>query len=58
MTALRHLTIIEYVEPRMKNDQAYPPVVGLAVLRARENLTNEQAEQRLMAQAMELRHKA
>jgi N-acetylmuramic acid 6-phosphate (MurNAc-6-P) etherase len=39
--------IIEYVEPRMKTDRAYPPVVGMAVLRARENLTNEQAEQRL-----------
>ncbi len=42
--------IIEYVEPRMKNDQAYPPVVGLAVLRVRENLTNEQAEQKLMGE--------
>jgi N-acetylmuramic acid 6-phosphate etherase len=39
--------VIEYVEPRMKNDQAYPPVVGMAVLRAREHLTNEQAEQKL-----------
>ena len=39
--------IIEYVEPRMKSDQSYPPVVGMAVLRARENLTNEQAEARL-----------
>jgi N-acetylmuramic acid 6-phosphate etherase len=39
--------IIEYVEPRMKADQAYPPVVCLAVLRAREHLTNEQAEARL-----------
>ncbi len=39
--------IIEYVEPRMKSDQAYPPVVGMAVLRAREQLTNEQAEARL-----------
>jgi N-acetylmuramic acid 6-phosphate etherase len=38
---------IEYVEPRMKSDQAYPPVVGLAVMRARHKLTNEQAEQRL-----------
>ena len=43
--------IIEYVEPRMKSDQAYPPVVGMAVLRARENLTNEQAEKKLMAGA-------
>ena len=39
--------VIEYVEPRMKTDQAYPPVVALAVLRAREGLTNEQAEQKL-----------
>ncbi len=39
--------IIEYVEPRMKADQAYPPVVGMAVLRVKENLTNEQAEERL-----------
>jgi hypothetical protein len=31
----------------MKSDQAYPPVVGLSVLRARHNLSNEQAEQRL-----------
>jgi N-acetylmuramic acid 6-phosphate etherase len=41
--------IIEYVEPRMKTDQAYPPVVGMAVLRAREGLTNEQAEKKLIA---------
>jgi len=39
--------IIEYVEPRMKADQAYPPVVGMAVLRAKERLTNAQAEERL-----------
>lgn len=39
--------IIEYVEPRMKADQAYPPVVGMAVLRAKETLTNQQAEERL-----------
>ena len=39
--------VIEYVEPRMKSDRAYPPVVGLAVLRARERLTNEEAEARL-----------
>jgi len=39
--------IIEYVEPRMKTDQAYPPVVGMAVLRAREGLSNEEAEQKL-----------
>jgi N-acetylmuramic acid 6-phosphate etherase len=40
--------VIEYVEPRMKSDQAYPPVVGLAVLRAKDGLTNEEAEKRLM----------
>ncbi|MEI9959980.1 MAG: hypothetical protein WDM76_02270 [Limisphaerales bacterium] len=39
--------IIEYVEPRMKTDQAYPPVVGMAVLRAKKNLTNEEAEAQL-----------
>jgi N-acetylmuramic acid 6-phosphate (MurNAc-6-P) etherase len=39
--------IIEYIEPRMKADQAYPPVVGMAVLRAREHLTNQEAEERL-----------
>jgi N-acetylmuramic acid 6-phosphate etherase len=36
--------VIEYVEPRMKNDQAYPPVVGVSLLRARDGLTNEEAE--------------
>jgi N-acetylmuramic acid 6-phosphate etherase len=40
--------VIEYIEPRMKSDQAYPPVVGMAVLRARENLTNEEAEKKLI----------
>lgn len=40
--------IIEYVEPRMKSDQAYPPVVGMAVLRANAGLTNEAAEQQLL----------
>jgi len=39
--------VVEYLEPRMKADQAYPPVVGMAVLRARHKLTNEQAEERL-----------
>ena len=43
--------IITYVEPRMKADQAYPPVVRMAVLRAREKLTNEQAEERLKAES-------
>ncbi len=39
-----------YIEPRMKADQAYPPVVGLAVMRHRHNLSNEEAEQRLKAE--------
>ncbi|MEY4384732.1 MAG: N-acetylmuramic acid 6-phosphate etherase [Verrucomicrobiota bacterium] len=39
--------VIEYVEPRMKADQAYPPVVGVSVLRARHGLSNEEAEKRL-----------
>ena len=43
--------VIEYVEPRMKNDQAYPPVVGVSVLRARHGLTNEQAELRLLQES-------
>ena len=41
--------VIEYVEPRMKTDQAYPPVVGLAVLRARHQIGNIEAES-LLAQ--------
>ena len=41
--------VIEYVEPRMKADQAYPPVVGVAVMRVRHKLGNQEAEQRLMA---------
>ena len=39
--------VIEYVEPRMKADQAYPPVVGLAVMRALHGLGNQEAENRL-----------
>lgn len=42
--------VIEYVEPRMKADQAYPPVVGVAVLRQRHGLSNEAAEERLNAE--------
>jgi hypothetical protein len=34
----------------MKADQAYPPVVAMAVRRAKEKLTNEQAEERLKAE--------
>jgi N-acetylmuramic acid 6-phosphate etherase len=41
--------VMEYVSPRMLADQAYPPVVGMSVLRARHNLTNEQAEERLVS---------
>ncbi len=39
--------VIEYVEPRMKADQAYPPAVGLAVTRVQYGLGNEEAERRL-----------
>src|SRR5205823_14173832 len=42
--------VIEYVEPRMKADQAYPPVVGVSVLRATNKIGNEEAEKRLMAE--------
>jgi N-acetylmuramic acid 6-phosphate etherase len=42
--------VIEYVEPRMKTDQAYPPVVGVSVLRAKHGLSNEEAEKRLLAE--------
>ncbi len=42
--------VIEYVEPRMKADQAYPPVVGVAVMRVRHKLGNEEAEKRLLAE--------
>jgi N-acetylmuramic acid 6-phosphate (MurNAc-6-P) etherase len=42
--------VVEYVEPRMKADQTYPPVVGVAVMRVRHQLGNEEAEKRLMAE--------
>jgi N-acetylmuramic acid 6-phosphate etherase len=42
--------VIEYVEPRMKADQAYPPVVGVSVMRVRHKLSNEEAEKRLLAE--------
>ncbi len=38
---------VEYIEPRMKSDQAYPPVVGLSVLRARHGISLMEAEDRL-----------
>ncbi|HEY3411446.1 MAG TPA: hypothetical protein VGM51_00160 [Armatimonadota bacterium] len=42
--------VMEYIHPRMLADQAYPPVVGVSVLRAKHNLSNEDAEERLMAE--------
>jgi N-acetylmuramic acid 6-phosphate etherase len=42
--------VIEYVEPRMKADQAYPPVVGVAVMRHRHGVDNAEAERRLKAE--------
>jgi N-acetylmuramic acid 6-phosphate etherase len=42
--------VIEFVEPRMKADQAYPPVVGVSVMRARHGLDNPAAEKRLMTE--------
>ena len=39
--------VIEFVEPLMKADQAYPPVVGVSVMRHRHGLSNEEAEKRL-----------
>jgi N-acetylmuramic acid 6-phosphate etherase len=50
--AANHLLfeVIEYVEPRMKADQAYPPVVGVSVMRHRYGLSNEEAERRLKAE--------
>jgi N-acetylmuramic acid 6-phosphate etherase len=51
LTANRLLfEVIEYVEPRMKTDQAYPPVVGISVLRAKHGLSNEETEKRLLAE--------
>jgi N-acetylmuramic acid 6-phosphate etherase len=41
--------VIEYVEPRMKADQAYPPAVGLAVTRVQLGVGNEEAERRLLS---------
>ena len=42
--------VFEYVEPRMKADQAYPPVVGVSVMRHRHGLSNEEADRRLMSE--------
>ncbi len=51
--AANHLLfeVIEYVEPRMKADRAYPPVVGVSVLRQRHGISNEEAEERLKAES-------
>lgn len=38
---------LEYVAPRMLSDKAYPPVVWLSVLRAKHNISPEEAEKRL-----------
>src|SRR5439155_19710567 len=50
--AANHLLfeVIEYVEPRMNADQAYPPVVGVSVMRTRHGLGNAEAEKRLKAE--------
>jgi len=50
--AANHLLfeVIEYVEPRMKADQAYPPVVGVSVMRVRHGLGNAEAEKRLLTE--------
>ncbi|MEN6357408.1 MAG: hypothetical protein ABFD83_10020 [Armatimonadota bacterium] len=37
--------VIEYVEPRMKNDMAYPPVVGMSAIRAKEHVGNCDAQE-------------
>jgi hypothetical protein len=42
--------VVEYIEPRMKADQVYPPVVGVAVMRARHGLGNQEAEKRFWAE--------
>jgi len=50
--AANHLLfeVIEYVEPRMKADQAYPPVVGVSVMRVRHGIGNQEAEKKLLAE--------
>ena len=42
--------VVEHIEPRMKADQAYPPVVGVSVMRARHQLGNEEAANRLLSE--------
>jgi N-acetylmuramic acid 6-phosphate (MurNAc-6-P) etherase len=41
--------VIEYIEPRLTADQAYPPVVGMAVVRAKNGCTIEAAERFLQS---------
>jgi N-acetylmuramic acid 6-phosphate etherase len=41
--------VIEHVEPRMKAGKTTPPVVGMAVLRSRKKISNEEAEKQLAA---------
>lgn len=43
--------VIEYIEPRMKSDQPYPPVVVMSTLRAKHGLSNDEAESRLQESA-------
>ena len=42
--------VIEHIEPRMKADQAYPPVVGVSVMRIRHHLGSAEAEKRLLTE--------
>jgi N-acetylmuramic acid 6-phosphate etherase len=44
---VRLFEALEYVGPRLRAEQTYPPVVGLAVLRACYGISHEEAEQRL-----------
>jgi hypothetical protein len=43
--------VIEYIEPRMKSDKAHPPAVGLAVMRHKHGIGNEEAEKRLLGES-------
>ncbi len=47
VTEASHPVTATLSEPRMKSDQACPPVVAMAVMRARHGLTNEEAEKEL-----------
>jgi len=39
--------VLEFVEPRMKSDREYPPVVAMAVIRAKQQIGNAEAEKLL-----------